>query len=277
MKIRMCLRTISLYSVAAGFAMLSSVNIGAAGNSFIVSQWPLYQTDAYAVYITPAATASRADAFTTGWLSLDLHAPVFDGSGNIVTFSQEFSQVGSMAKFGLLFWFVYAEKGVFCTRGVQAPPDGDGISRGCNGQSGDLVFVNQTNGVALYRLSNGQWAAQVNSILPFNEPFFVAFIGSVSFQIYNAQVDAEEGYDTAPDPQLFMRYFFYHPLVNVPGQGYLDWPGPANLYPFTTIAGVPVCPVPYGAYFGDQGTGIGGDPRYWFAGTNGPVCFYTIP
>lgn len=252
---------------AVALFLLSPSLVAAGGNDFIDTEWRIdlvSQAGAYGVWIIPAYANPRSDAFTTGWIGVNFA----NGRG---TYGAQFSQVGVMARGDSLFWFVYAEPGVSCLRGITAIPDADGVVRGCNGFPNDLVGFYQVTGVSLWRSGGGQW---LPSVATDSGGYDVAVIQTTSPQIYRASVVAEEGYDTATDPQVAMGYYFYHPRYSYIG---IDWPSVSNggtniLFTDSLPNHTSICPNLYGGAMN-----LLDDPRYWYAGIGGSVCAYAFP
>ena len=100
----------------------------------------------------------------------------------------------------------------------------------------------------------------------------VARVLSDSPYIYDADVDFEEGWVQAQDPYEIGYYYMRNPEYKIWGSDFTAWPlstpGRSNsLYPSPSA----ICPQHYGALLN-----INQDPRFWYAGTGGIVCYATM-
>jgi len=253
------LRAKLVASVVLAVAIFPAISVGAY-NDFMVARWNPAQSAAYGTYIITDQASNGGADYTAAWIGFDL-APSIPG----VTFSGLFTQVGVQSDFDSYYWFVYAESGVTCVRGTQRD------ARTCIGVIGDIVGQDKVNAYALYQFA-GAWVAQVSDYTS-GGIYPVAWINSNSHQIYNyIDTNAERVSDFTNSAKLPMRYFFYHPTyLATPSNTYTDLIGPGMFYTATREPMGVICP-PYGGL-----SDLGGDPRYWFAGTNGPMCTFTIP
>lgn len=246
-----------------------------AGNDFVIGELridlPVVKSaGAYDLLLyTPVATRpSGLGDFTTAWLGLDLA----DGPG---TGGRQFSQVGLIVRPDGLRWFVYAEPGVTCHRGT---PNYNTL--GCQGAVGDIVTTGNYYRVELRRVSSG-WHAMIYDT--YSNPYVLATINSTSTEIFRAQATTEQGYSSTVNPYTPAYYYHYHPRYYVTAPYiYADWPqsttgitgsSPRRYSEIWTWAsnGATICPNYYGA-----GPNVGGDERFWFAGTGGTICNHLL-
>ena len=267
MKARTIVACMLLSLLAAPRAVLAD------GNDFIAVELRVDRPEiAYAgayramLYATPGAVIS-GDDFTNVWLSLWLD--VLPG-----TYGKSFTQVGLMKRASGFRWFVFAENGFTYCRGTTRY---EGL--GCEGLVGDIVSESNWYDVELRNIGVS-WDAMLYDTVGF--PWVLARVNKVSAQIYRATVTVEEGYATAPDPNLFIRNFMYHPRIMVDALSYtfLDWPRSdtgvdfnqdpqrfSRLSSASLPVGLPVCPDHYGAT-----VDLWGDEYIWGAGTGYTTC-----
>jgi hypothetical protein len=261
-----------LIAVAVSLSLLLPVIVNAGGQDQIRTTWPvgpMSTAEAYGVDVIPESLNADVGTYVTGWLALDFTA---DLSGT-------FTQVGTVAQSSHWHWFVYSQVQVACLRGT---PQGDGHT--CNGDFEDLVNQSETSRVDLYfgytLIFGPSWAAQVYGISAYTgqlEADEVAYIGEGSNQIYKAQITSEESFNTFDDLGLDLSFYYYHPIY-ASGGSYADFLSPGTIdAPFPRDPGSPptssICPTPYGGVYPN----LGGDSRYWYAGTRGITCSGTIP
>ena len=197
--------------------------------------------------------------FTTAWISVYL-----DNQPGL--YGVKFSQVGLMADSQGIYWFVYAEPGVECWRGSRTYWNAE-LNKflGCKGDIGDLVDYGQFFKVELVTYGEGFWIARVEDSQ--GNPYDVAKILSNSTNIYDADVNMEEGWSQAQDPFEFGSFHLWHPQYNSWVNGFMEWPISDNVVNRLYAAPASICPQHYGAW-----TNKANDPRYWVAGSGGNVC-----
>jgi len=93
-------RKVIALAAAGALFLAGPVGIARAGNDFVAlelgtGQPYVYNADDYITYLyaNQLPTSNYPD-FTTGWLGLTLHQPVYDQYGNEVPYSEQFIQVG---------------------------------------------------------------------------------------------------------------------------------------------------------------------------------------
>lgn len=217
----------------------------------------VYSADDFRTHVYATSMTNVDGSFTNAWIG------VFLNQYNGTTGSGEFSQVGMTANGNGLTWFVYAEPGVTCLRGIQSYG-----TLGCTGNAGDLGFaVGTWHTVELVTYGQGYWIARVWDASGTTSAD-VAWINSSSLQIYHAEDTSEEGYNGTTDPRLAMNYFHHHPEYDDAVYGWTDWPssygGTNNFYYVNPST---VCPSIYGANLN-----VSGDPRYWQIVSGATTC-----
>jgi hypothetical protein len=244
----------------------------AGGNDFVVgvlrvdlSEVTTGQYLDYRHYVyNSAAPNNQTSDYTAGWFGIDLAQ--FNGQ----PYSAQFTQVGVITQQSEGRWFVYAEPGVVCWRGTPAWVGGDGITRGCIGNFGDLSTTpgdGTWTRVELVTYSGQSWwIGRVYNAD--NQAYDVAKVSSGSKRIYYAQASSEEAYIGAVDPHILMSFYHYHPEYWKPGVGFTLWPqssGGHNNFLYTTPEGI--CPEWYGAQ-----SGIQGNPHLWRTASGDEEC-----
>ena len=238
----------------------------AEGNDFVIGDLrvdlsEVYYARDYKVHLlaNDKPSSGSDDDFTTAWLGVFLaqYIPGVPDSG-------QFSQVGLLTKKDGIRWFVYAEPTVTCLRGWHDPDD----DRHCYGFVDEIVTLGSWHQVELVKYTqNNYWIARVYD--SGGTAYDVAKIWSDSNRIYMARSDTEEGYVESSDPYLTASFHHWHPQYM--GTGWQEWPESSddncNSIWTEAINGPDPCPDHYGAdpYWT-------GDPRAWFAGTDGKWC-----
>jgi len=115
--------------------------------------------------------------------------------------------------------------------------------------------------VRRYYAPDWKWVARIYDT--YGNGYDLAIIHSGSNRIYKALCVTEEAYPDPADPFWTAKFYHYHPQYKSGGTWY-DWPASSgtNVNKITTTEGT--CPAHYGAL-----PYLGGDPRYWYAGTAG--------
>lgn len=227
----------------------------------------------YIVKITAIAqpTGGFPD-YVDGWLGIDLD----NQSCSQVPFCRMFSQVGILADSTGLYWFVYAEPGVTCLEGESA---WGGL--GCKERRpSNYIHMNTSSTVELVKYSqNDYWIARVSDYTGTSHD--VARILSNHLIEYNTEVAMEEAFGVQSDPYLLAGFFFEHPQYNAwtqQGWRFLEWPDSNSAASSTLKVGDVnlqnsdvICPQHYAAILN-----LGHDPRFWFAGSSGNICQWTM-
>lgn len=238
-----------------------------AGNDFIINDLRIDIPEVsdsldYQVWIgASGGPVGNYPTFTTAWLSVDLD----DRPG---LFGRKFSQVGLMADSQSIYWFVYAESGVQCLRGVYSYWNTT-LSRylGCKGNPNDLVEYGYFSRVELVKYPGDDfWIARIEDSHGYI--FDVARIWSDSENIYDVDVNMEEGWSQIQDPYEYGVFHMWNPQYNSWVDGFRDWPpSSTNVKNHLHSHPVAICPEHYGAWIN-----VAGNLRYWVAGSGGPTC-----
>lgn len=241
-------------------AILTSTSVK-AGNDFIVVDLrtdipmvPNYHD--YQVWLASGGgpTGNNNQIFTNAWISVDLD----DEPG---LYGHKFSQVGIVAYNDGLHWFVYAEPGVTCYYGE--PKYGN---LGCQGEVGEFVDFGSFYKVELVTYSGEDfWTARVEDSQGVSHT--VAKILSDSKNVYDIDVNMEEGWNTTTDPYEFGEFHMWHPQYNSWIDGFREWPFSNSSVNSLFAAPAAICPQQYGAWIN-----MADDPRYWAAGSGGSIC-----
>ena len=196
----------------------------------------------------------NSQIFTNAWISVNLD----DEPG---LYGHKFSQVGLVAYNDGLHWFVYAEPGVVCYYGE--PTYGN---LGCQGEVGEIVEFGSFYEVELVTYASEDfWTARVKNTQGVSHT--VAKILSNSKNVYDIDVNMEEGWNTITDPYEVGIFYMWHPQYNSWIDGFREWPSSDSSDNILYAAPVTICPQHYGAWIN-----LSDDPRYWAAGTGYNVC-----
>lgn len=265
-------RIIAVFSALVLCGFIVSAVAYARGNSFVTGDLrydlsEIHGAGDYRVNLLAAElpTTGLVGDFSTAWLGVFLHELEFDQSGNPITDSGKFTQVGVETTRDGVRWFVYSEAGAQCLRGIQWD------DRTCYGFYNDLVSLNSWRAYRISR-AGSVWGVGIETGGSF---YTLAQIPYDSPRIYLARSETEEGFYEDQDPYITAKFYHYRPQYFKNGN-WVDWiesdsNGTSQIYVQPIARSTEICPAHYGAT-----PNLYGNERYWYAGSGGQTCSWLL-